>query len=76
LKEPAGTFCWAEAKNRVLSARLLADGRPIPFTQDGDRLFLTNLPAPMPDSPATTVVVELDGTPEAITAQTSFWIPG
>lgn len=76
LKEPGGSFCWAEAKNRVISVRLLADGRPLSFTQEGSRLFLTSLPKPMPDSPATTVELKLDGIPEAITTQTSFWIPG
>jgi alpha-L-fucosidase len=76
LKQPQGAFCWGEAKNRVLAARLLVDGTPVAFHQEGDRLYLTDLPKPLPDTPATTVELELDGPPEAITAQTSFWIPG
>ncbi len=76
MKEPNGSFCWAELKNKVVSARLLADGRPVAFQQEGNRLFLKDLPTPLPDTPATTVELELDGAPEAVTAQTSFWIPG
>jgi len=68
LKDPGGSFCWAEAKNRVKSARLLADGRPVAFRQEGNRLFLEDLPSPLQDAIATTVELELDGKPEAITA--------
>lgn len=75
LTDPCGTFCWGELKGKVLSAALLHDGKPLDFRQDGDRLFLDNLPVPLPDSPATTVVLEVDGKPEAVTRQTTFWIP-
>ncbi|MFA6291496.1 MAG: alpha-L-fucosidase, partial [Victivallales bacterium] len=75
INDPCGSFCWAEVKNKVLSASLLTDGTPLAFRQEGDRLFLDNLPLPLPDSPATTVVLELDGKPEALTKQTTFWIP-
>jgi hypothetical protein len=74
-KEPMGSFCWSEASNTVRSARFLVDGTPIAFRQEGERLFLDDLPIPLPDQPATTVVLELDGTPEALTGQTTFWIP-
>jgi alpha-L-fucosidase len=76
MKDPGGSFCWAEAGNRVLRARFLADGRPIAFRQEGDRLFLDDLPVPLPDALATTVELELDGEPRAVTPQTTFWIPG
>jgi alpha-L-fucosidase len=76
MKDPGGSFCWAELKNRVLSARLLDGGQPVPFRQEGDRLFLDNLPHPMPDPIATTIELELDDTPQAITEQSTFWIPG
>lgn len=76
LHDPGGTFCWSEVKNRVLSARLLADGRPVAFRQEGERLFLDDLPCPLPDRTATSIELEVEGMPEALTRQTSFWIPG
>ena len=75
-KDPNGSFCWAEAKNRLLSARLLADGRPVSFTQEADRIFLNDLPTPMPDAPTTTIVLQFEGELEAVTPQTCGWIPG
>lgn len=75
MREPFGRFCWAEIQNKVLSARLLADGRAISFYQEGGRLFLENLPTPLPDALCTTVELELDGTPQALTQRTSFWVP-
>jgi alpha-L-fucosidase len=75
LNDPCGSFCWAEVKNRVLSASLLMDGNPIEFRQEGNRLFLERIPFPLPDSPATTIVLELDGRPETLIGQTTFWIP-
>jgi alpha-L-fucosidase len=74
-KDPKGSFCWSETSNTVLSARFLTNGTPIAFRQEGERLFLDDLPSPLPDQPATTVVLELDGAPEALTGQTTFWIP-
>ena len=66
LYDPCGSFCWAEVKNTVLSASMLKDGEPVPFRQEGNRLFLDRLPNPLPDSPATTIVLVLDGKPEAL----------
>lgn len=65
LKEPFGSFCWAEVKSKVKSVRFLADGSPIAFHQDGNRLFLRELPVPLPDTPLTTIAVELE--PESVT---------
>lgn len=76
MNEAHGSFCWAETKNKLLAAWMLADGKPVQFRQKGDRIFLENLPSPLPDSPATTIVLELDGKPEALTTLTTFWIPG
>jgi alpha-L-fucosidase len=73
---PLGSFCWAEVRNRVLAARWLVDGRPVSFRQEGERLYLENLPDILPDAPVATIELELDGEPEALTKQTSFWIPG
>ncbi len=74
--QPGGEFCWAELRNRVIRARFLCTGESIRFDQRGERLFLLDLPNPLPDSPVTTVVLEVEGQPEAITSQTTFWIPG
>jgi alpha-L-fucosidase len=69
-------LCFAELKNRVLSARLLDGGDSIAFEQNCDRLYLRGLPVPLRDPLATTIVLEVEGTPEPLTEQTSFWIPG
>ncbi|MFA7345276.1 MAG: alpha-L-fucosidase [Terrimicrobiaceae bacterium] len=68
-------LCWAELKNRVKSVRLSGGGE-VSFRQSGDRLVLRDLPEPLPDPISTTFVIEVDGEPEAITPQTTFWIPG
>jgi alpha-L-fucosidase len=69
-------LCWAEMKNKVLSARWLDDGQPIPFEQKDGRLFLRELPALLPDPMTSTIVLEVEGQPEVLTEQTTFWIPG
>ncbi len=76
MKQPGPEYCLAELSCRVLKAYLLQDGKPLPFEQDDTRLRIMNLPVPLPDSPSTTLVLELDGAPQVQTAQTSFWIPG
>lgn len=75
INDPCGEFCWAEIANKALSANLLCNGKPVDFRQEGARIFFENLPTPLPDSPATTVVLEVEGIPEAFTKQTTFWIP-
>ncbi len=75
INDPCGSFCWAEVKNKVLSAKLFNTGTPIDFRQNGGRLIIDKIPHPLQDSPATTIVLELDGKPEALTGQTTFWIP-
>ena len=69
-------LCFAEMKNRVISARFLDGGAPVAFEQKDNRLFLRGLPVPLPDPIATTIVLQVEGEPEPITPQTSFWIPG
>ena len=69
-------LCFAEMKNRVISAKLLDAGIPVAFEQKDNRLFLRGLPVPLPDLIATTIVLQVEGEPEPITPQTSFWIPG
>ncbi len=69
-------LCWAELKNRVISARWLDSGTPVLFEQKNEQLFLLGLPVPLPNKLASTIVLEVDGEPTAITTQTTFWIPG
>lgn len=74
--DPGGSFCWAELKNKVLGARFLAGGEAVAFRQEGARLFLGPLRSPLPDAPIATIELEVEGEPEAVTEQTSFWIAG
>jgi len=75
LCDPSGNFCWSELKNKVIAARFLASGTPVRFHQKGPHLHLENLPTPLPDHPVTTIELEVEGRPEALTPQTTFWIP-
>jgi len=49
--------------NKVLSAKLLAGGKKVEFTQDRFRVRFTGLPAAPPDDPVTTLAVECDSEP-------------
>ena len=49
---------------KVKSARLLASGRKVEFTQDSLRLRLHGLPAQAPDQPVTTLAIECAGEPK------------
>jgi len=69
-------FCYAELKNRVLTARLLDSGQDVRFEQNGDRLILHDLPDLLPDRITTTIVLEIEGDALPVSAQTTFWIPG
>jgi alpha-L-fucosidase len=71
-----GDLCWSELKNKVLSAKFLSSGKEIVFRQENDRLFLVNLPHPLPDTPISTIVLEVEGKPQPFLPQTTFWIPG
>ena len=72
---PGPEFCLAEIGSRVLSARIVATGKTVAFVQSQDRLYLTGLPVPLPDPLVTTIALEVDGPPQALRPQTSFWIP-
>jgi alpha-L-fucosidase len=74
--EPGSCFCWAELKNRVKTARFRSTGEPVRFRQEGPHVFLDDLPSPLPDPTMTVIELETEGKPEALTSQTSFWIPG
>lgn len=73
--DPGREFCYAELKNRVISARYVDGGGRVEFTQEGNRLMLHGLPEQMPDRDMTTIALEVEGVPEPQTSQTSFWIP-
>ncbi|WPJ96460.1 hypothetical protein SH580_01930 [Coraliomargarita algicola] len=75
-KSTGAELCYAEIKNRVISAQFLESGQDVEFEQTEDRLYLRGLPVPLTDPIATTIVLELEGVPEALVEQTSFWIPG
>lgn len=75
LVNPNGEFCWGELKNKVKKAYFNSNGENIEFRQDGERLFLLNLPDPLPCSPVSTIVLEVEGRPKPIRNQTTFWIP-
>ena len=66
LDSPGTELCVPDIKNRVLSARYMESGKPMPFIQQEDRLFLKELPVPLPDPIATTLVLEVEGTPESL----------
>ena len=69
-------LCWPELKNKVKRVWWLDGGAPVDFAQSGERLVLRGLPVPLRDPLASTLVLEVEGTPEVLSAQTSFWIPG
>jgi alpha-L-fucosidase len=60
---PGETLVVAGLTNKVLSAKLLAGGKKVEFTQDRFRVRFTGLPAAPPDDPVTTLVVECDSEP-------------
>lgn len=61
--------------NRILSARMLDGGAPVAFSQTNDLVMFDGLPWPLKDPIATTLVLEVEGTPHTTRTQTSFWIP-
>jgi alpha-L-fucosidase len=60
---PGDTVALGGLRNKVKSARLLATGREVKFTQEDFRVQFTGLPAAPPDSPVTTIAIECDGEP-------------
>ena len=65
---PGPRFCLAEIGSRMLSARRVATGEAVAFTQSQDRLYLTVLSVPLPDPLVTTIALEFDaptGSPSA-----------
>ena len=73
---PGEELCIAEIKNKVLSVSYLDTSENISFAKEGNRLLLRGLQASLKDDIATTIVVEVEGIPEPVVPQTTFWIPG
>jgi alpha-L-fucosidase len=62
-------FCYAEIGNQVLAVKFLETGNPVEFEKSGHRLFLKNLPE-FDKNTITTLVVEVEGTPDEAVAWT------
>jgi len=60
---PGSTVSLGGLRNKVTSARLLAEGREVKFDQDDFRVRFTGLPEKAPDEPVTTLAIECDGEP-------------
>ena len=60
---PGETVTIGGMQTKVLSAKLLATGVPVPFVQDEFRTRFTGLPAAAPDTPITTLAIQCDGEP-------------
>jgi alpha-L-fucosidase len=61
---PGDTAVICGLETPVRSARLLATGQSVAFTQDRQRTVFEGLPREPPDSPVTTIAIECDGVPE------------
>ncbi len=61
---PGSTASIAGIRNKVVSASLLASGQKVAFKQDAYSLSFIGLPDNAPDSPVSTIAIELDGEPK------------
>lgn len=61
---PGDTVAIGGLTAKVVSAKMLASGKPVQFQQEDFRLRLTGLSAVAPDSPATTIAIECDTEPK------------
>ncbi|HHW48389.1 MAG TPA: hypothetical protein GXX14_07220 [Clostridiaceae bacterium] len=69
-------ICLPDIKNKVLSVYMLESRENMDFCQQNDRLFIKGIPFPLENDLATTIVIEVEGKPETIREQKTFWIPG
>jgi alpha-L-fucosidase len=60
---PGNTVVVAGLMTRVKSAKLLASGQRLEFTQDPLRVRFTGLPEKAPDDPVTTIAIECESEP-------------
>ena len=60
---PGNTMTVGGVRCKVKSARFLATGHPVTFSQSGSRLIFSGLPDQSPDDPITVIVAECDSEP-------------
>jgi alpha-L-fucosidase len=60
---PGNSVAFAGLVTKAKSARLLASGRKVNFTQDAYSIKFTGLPALAPDRPVTTIAIECESVP-------------
>jgi len=60
---PGTSVAFAGLMTKAKSARLLASGKKVDFTQDAYSIKFTGLPATAPDQPVTTVAIECESVP-------------
>ena len=60
---PGDTLTVGGVKFRVKSARFLASGAPVRFSQERSQLIFSELPSQPPDSPLTVIAVDCDSEP-------------
>jgi len=61
---PGQALHLAGLRNRVVKAYFLADGWLVDFRQDGEDIYLDNLPLQAPDPYDTVIALDVEGTPE------------
>ncbi|MBR7120421.1 MAG: alpha-L-fucosidase [Lentisphaeria bacterium] len=72
LKFETDSVCWSELANNVLKVTQLDTGKELPFEKNGERLVVNGIE---PQGIWTILAVDVEGTPEPATPQTTFWIP-
>ena len=72
VKHETSSLCWSELKNKALQVTQLDNGKILPFEQNEGGLFISDIEY---SGLWTILAVDVEGTPEPITAQTTFWIP-
>jgi len=60
---PGDTLTVGGIKTKVTSAKLLASGKDVPFTQTGSQLIFSGLPVKAPDDPVTVIAAECESEP-------------
>jgi alpha-L-fucosidase len=61
--QPPSVISFGGFRTKVKSAKLLASGKPVAFTQDDLSLRITGLPADAPDQPVTVIALECESEP-------------
>jgi alpha-L-fucosidase len=72
-RDPGEVYCFADLANKVKCVTQLDNGKQLAFKQQDDRLFITGFTPPDAQT-ITTIRVEVEGSPQTVKTQTSFWI--